>query len=214
MGRGTRPRSAAGKALAGAIEARRRKIHRDYAARHPGRAAEERALRLQHRATLADWGHKANGTPETHAQASRTRQGAMARLYQSGTIDAGQLASAAEIAGVVERLTAGVRLRTISLETRIDTSPRHDGAFFEALGQVRREVAYRRWCGLVDAPAAVLAMIAGDCGMTQAARIYRTGKPRLRALLISALDLWPELLGEACKEIDAADLLAMHAGLA
>ena len=44
------------------------------------------------------WSHK-QGTPETLEQASRTQQGALARLYRTGALDANQLAAAEENQG-------------------------------------------------------------------------------------------------------------------
>lgn len=160
------------------------------------------------------WSHK-QGTPETHEHAARTNQGALARLWQSGAIDAEQLASAVEISSVAERIAADVAVKTASLETRIDSSRHGDGTFFEQLGQVRREVAYTRWRTLVGAPiAAVLDMIVGDAvGFTVVASRYRMHHRRAKKLLIDALDLWPIAMGTACREIDHEALQAAQARL-
>lgn len=163
------------------------------------------------------WSHKANGTPQTHehAHAARTREGSLARLYNTGAIDAHQLGAAIDIASVAERIGADVAVRTASLETRIDSGRRGDGKFYEALNQVRREVAYSRWRSQVRGPiGAVLDMIVGDAvGFTIVARRYRMHNRRAKQLLIDALDLWPKIYGEVRKQIDDAALDSAHAEL-
>lgn len=182
--------------------------------RHPARAEEETALRRQRRAIRKNFGHKVNGTPETHFRASRVRQGSLARLYESGGIDIDQLGSALEIAAVHDRIGAEVTVRTVSLETRVDRSVNASGTFFERLGAVRAEVAYSRWRANLPGPAApILDMIAGDVGYTEAARRYAMHNRRAKKLLISALDLWPPMQRQACDEVDEASLLAAQAGI-
>lgn len=154
------------------------------------------------------------GTPETRARAANTRQGSLARLHQSGAITSEQLGSAVEIATVHERIGADVSVRTASLETRVDAGGRGDGAFWEALGQVRRELAYTRWRqALRNSAAPVLDMVAGDEGLAAVAKRYRMHHRRARALLVEALDLWPRMIGDAAREVDAATLAAAHAGI-
>lgn len=163
---------------------------------------------------LERWKHKNEGTPETHDQASRRNQGALVRLYQSGAIDSEQLASAAEIAEVASRIAADVNVRTASLETRVDVTRIGDGGFFERLGQVRREFAYTEWRQLLPAPAPVLDMLVGDpVGFTIIAARYRIHNRKAKRLLLEALDLWPHVLGRACKSIDDKALAAAHARL-
>jgi hypothetical protein len=171
--------------------------------------AIDQALKLRE-----DWSHK-QGTPETHAHAAITRENPLARLYMAGGIDAEQLASAVAIAEAAEKLGAEVAVRTASLEARVDSTRVGDGTFYEALGQVRREMAYRRWCKQVRGPlSAVLDMITGDAvGFTVVARRYRMHNRRAKQLLIDALDLWPQLLSEVRREIDPATLAAAQAGL-
>lgn len=183
---------------------------------HPAAARAERALRKGRAELLARWKHKNDGTPETHERAARRNQGALVRLYQSGAIDAEQLAAAVEIAQVVERIGADVSVKTASLETRVDVTRMGDGSFYERLGQVRREIAYTRWRSEVAGPiAAVLDMIAGEpVGFTVVAARYRMHHRRARRLLIDSLDLWPRILGGVCKEVDETDLLRAHARLA
>lgn len=133
----------------------------------------------------------------------------------SGAIDSEQLASAAEIAAVAERIGSDVSVRTASLETRIDVSRHYDTACFERLGQVRREFAYTEWRHRLSHPAAVLDMLVGDpVGFTVVARRYRMHNRRAKQLLIDALDAWPEILGAAFKTIDAEALAAAHARIA
>jgi len=197
------------------LEDRRAEIRVAWAKQHPDKAADERALRKRRAELLPNWKHKNEGTPETHEHASRRNQGALVRLYQNGTIDSEQLASAVEIAQVVERIGRDVAVKTASLETRIDVTRIGDGGFFERLGQVRREYAYTQWRQLLPLPAAVLDMVAGEpVGFTIVARRYRMHNRKAKQLLLDALDLWPEILGDAFKAIDERDLAAAHARLA
>jgi hypothetical protein len=191
------------------------KIAADYARRHPARAAAETALGRERRTIRKEFGRSdvTPGTPETLFRASRTRQGALARLFVGGVITLDQLQAAAEIAGVAERLGADVQVRTTSVETRVDVSRSYDSAFFESLGTVRREVAYRRWCAALPEPGVVLAMIVEDIGVRAAAQRWRMRDARAKRLLGHALDRWFDTIGTVAKEIDAADVLAAHAGL-
>ncbi|MFN3387459.1 MAG: hypothetical protein ACK40O_00895 [Allosphingosinicella sp.] len=201
------------------IDARAERARVMWAKRQPKAAAAERQLRKERSELEKRWDHKNNGTRETHEHASRRNQGAIAQLYQNGTIDGEQLAAAVEIAAVAERIGADVAVRTASLETRVDRTRMGDGTFYERLGQVRREMAYTRWRAQVRGPiAAVLEMIVGDhvsgpIGFTIVARRYRMGNRRAKRLLIDALDLWPRILGGVCKEVDDATLAAAHAGI-
>jgi hypothetical protein len=187
----------------------------EWADRHPQRAAEETALRRERRTIRKDFGRSdvTAGTPETRYRASRTRQGSLARMFVAGDIDQHQLAAAADIARVAETLASDVRLRTISLETRVDGGSSRDAGFFEALGAVRREIAYTRWRRALPNPGPVLAMIVDDLGVREARKRWRMSDARAKALLVAALDLWAETVARAVKEIDAADLLAAQAGL-
>lgn len=189
-----------------------------WARRHPDAAAAERKLRKSRIRALERWKHKNDGTPETHEHASRTRQGALARLYRDGGIDGEQLAAALEIAAVHERIGADVAVKTASLETRVDMTRLGDGSFYERLAQVRREVSYTRWRTEVAGPiGAVLAMIVGEggeaIGFSIVARRYRMHKRRAKRLLVDALDLWWRIHGAVRKEIDDASLAAAHAGI-
>jgi hypothetical protein len=188
-------------------------LHSRWAERHPQLAREERTLRKFNRAVHKDFGHKVHGTPETHAKASRVRQGALARLYEAGAIDAQQLAAAVSIALVHARITGDVTIGTISYETRVDQSRSHDGACFEKLGAVRAEVTYTHWRQAIANPAVVLAMVVDDIGVNGAARRFGMRKERAKSLLSSALDLWGTMNDEACRAIDRASLAAAHAGI-
>jgi hypothetical protein len=187
-----------------------------WAKRHPDRAIAERRLRKERAATLADWKHKNEGTPETHERASRRNQGALAHLYKKGVIDAEQLASAEEIARIAERIGADVAVRTASLETRVDLGPQHyDTLHDERIQQVRREMAYTEWRQQLPQPAPVLDMLVGEpVGFTIVAVRYRMHNRRAKRLLVHALDLWPEILGAVCKAVDEKDLQRAHARLA
>lgn len=179
-------------------------------------ARAERKLRIAHIERDKAFDHKREGTPATHAEAAKPKLGALARLYAQGSIDAEQLAWAAEIALVAERIGADVIVKTTSVETRID-APRHgDGGFHERLGQVRREVAYGAWRASLGANAApVLAMIVGDAfGYSVIAKRYHMHNRRAKAMLIDAIDRWPTHYIDACRSIDQAALDRAHARIA
>lgn len=192
---------------------RRHKISADYAKRHPLRAREERKMRQAQKALTPDWRHKREGTPETHERASRTTQGALARLFMSGAIDANQLAWSAEIACVHAQIVRDVVPATVSLETRVDKSRSGDGAFFEALGRVRAEIAYTSWRSRLAKPGLVLAIVTEDLAISAAARQFGMRTATAKQLLIDALDLWPAEMDSARRSVDAAELAAAHAGL-
>ncbi|BBC72904.1 conserved hypothetical protein [Altererythrobacter sp. B11] len=199
--------------LAKLAEKRRHKITADFVRRHPAKAREETALRKANRRLQADWGHKRAGTPETHEKASRVQQGALARLFMAGSISADQLAWAAEIRVVAERIGADVAIGTVSLETRVDTSRSFDGTFFEKLGAVRAEVAYTAWRASLAKPAPVLAMIVEDMACLRAARLFHMRTETARRLLTEALDAWPDFSRMACDSVDEATLLAAQAAI-
>ena len=99
-----------------------RRIRSVWAQRHPNKAAQERALRVERAAMVAEVGHKITGTLETHYHARRVRQGAIARLYASGRLSVHEMGWAGEIRAVAERIGRDVAVSTASLETRVDTS--------------------------------------------------------------------------------------------
>ena len=131
----------------------------------------------------------------------------------SGDITIDQLAAAAQIGETAARIAAGVTIGTMSLETRIDNGGAGGGVFFETLGQVRREIAYGQWREGLPQREPVLAMVVEDCGISTAARRYRMRNSTAKRLLCAALDAWADCYSDACREVDAADLLAAHAGL-
>lgn len=188
-------------------------VHEGWTKRNPARAKEERAFRKYNHQVQKDFKHKVHGTPETHAKASRVRQGALARLYEAGAIDAHQLAAAVSIAIVHARITSDVTIGTVSYETRVDTSQHLGGKCFERLGAVRAEYAYSRWRQAIADPAVVLALVVDDIGINGAARQYGMRKERAKDLLIRALDLWNVFNEAECRDIDPASLAAAHAGI-
>jgi len=200
---------------------RHQKIHDGYCARHPARAREERSFRKEQRQRQRD--HRGRdllrdtGTPETKAKAAEVRQGSLARMYEAGQLTIEQLASAQQIRGVAERLGRDVGFGSFSLETRVDQSRSGTGAFFEALGAVRAEVAYRRWCEWMKrgkhAGAPQIAMIVDELPVSHAARRWGMRNATARKHLSAALDEWSDIMGVAVRDIEEADLLAMHAGL-
>ena len=200
---------------------RHQKIHDGYCARHPARAREERGFRKEQRRRQRD--HRGRdllrdtGTPETKAKAAEVRQGSLARMYEAGQLTIEQLASAQQIRGVAERLGRDVGFGSFSLETRVDQSRSGTGAFFEALGAVRAEVAYRRWCEWLrrgkHAGGPQIAMIVDELPVSHAARHWGMRTETARRHLLGALDQWNDIIGEAIRDIEEVDLLAMHAGL-
>lgn len=186
---------------------------RAWAKRHPKLAREERELRLFNRDVIKGFGHKVNGTPETHAKASLVRQGALARLYEAGDIDAEQLAASVSIVAVHARIIGPVTIGTVSYETRVDQSASGGHLALERLGAVRAEVTYSHWRQQITDPAAVLAMIVEDLGVTRAAQKFRMRTAKAKKLLTDALDLWIEMNGRICREIDDASLAAAQAGI-
>jgi hypothetical protein len=181
--------------------------------RHPRRAADEAGLAEANQQALDDFGRKTHGTYQTHAHAATIRQGALARLYQSGAISIDQLAAGASIQHIHAVITRDVTIGTLSLETRVDVSRSGDGAFFEKLGTVRSEVAYSAWRRELKHPALVLAVIVDDLSLSAAARAFRVRKASVRPILTDALDLWDEMIGRAVDDIDEATLLAAQAGI-
>lgn len=133
-----------------------------------------------------------NGTPETlqHAQIEARREGAIARLVASGTLDAHQLAAAQEIVAAHDAIVADVAVRTAKFERR-GTGGGPDAAAKERVAAVVREAAYTRWREAVAPHAAMLlSIIIDDVGLVAAARRSRLSNRRARAILIRALDSW------------------------
>ncbi|WP_338445935.1 hypothetical protein V5F89_12370 [Pelagerythrobacter marensis] len=174
-------------------------------------------MRQENRAKQREFGHKQNGTVETHQKAARVQQGSLMRMYEAGQLTIEQLASSQSIRSVAERIGADVGIGTVSLETRVDQGRPHDGGFFERLGAVRAEVAYGRWRASIarkrGGAAPVLAMIVDDMSCSEAARLFRMRKETARTRLRDALNLWPDYIGKACDEIDEATMLAAQAGI-
>lgn len=152
--------------------------------------------------------HEAHGTPETLIKAARVQQGALARLFMAGHLSIDQLAWSAEIRAVAERIGRDVAIGSISLETRVDNGFTGWRASDESLGRVRAEVAYTRWRAQLARPAPVLAMIVEDRGCRAVAQAFRMRDAGARALLIDALDLWPDCYGWARDRVDEDDLVA------
>lgn len=184
-----------------------------WAQRHPRQARDEEQLQRYNARTRKDWGRNASGTPETHAKAAVTRQGAIARLFEAGDIDAVQLSAAVSIAATHARITGDVTVSTVSFETRVDQSGRGDVRIFEKLGTVRAEVAYSNWRRSLDKPALVFSIVIDDIGISVAAKRFGMRNTRAKKILIDALDLWQQCSMFACKTIDDATLAAAQAGI-
>jgi hypothetical protein len=197
-----------------AADIRRREIHTKWCRLNPDLAAAERALRLRQLDLEERSGHK-RGTAATYEAAQVRREGAMVRLYMSGAISPDELGAAEEIAAAAERIGAAVGVRTMSMETRIDQGRQGDGTFWEGLGQVRRERAYRRWReALGNMAPAIEDMIVRDIGLVETAAKHRIGVRRLRKTLIDALGAWGPSLRWARDWINDDDLNHAHARLA
>ncbi len=131
------------------------------------------------------------GTPETNefAVQAASREGALARLVQTGALDAHQLAAAQDIASAYTLITADVAVRTAKLERGTGGGP--NAAAAVPIGRVLLERAYTQWREDV-APHAdmLLAIIVDDLGITIAARRWRMSNRRARSVLVTALDRW------------------------
>jgi len=195
------------------------KSRADWAAAHPALARAEARLGAEQRKAERDFGHKVHGTTETHARAARTRQGAIARLYQGGHVTIDQLGAAMELVAAHEGIGVSLGIRTVSLETRVDTSKRADSQFYEALGAVRREVTFSRWRSeLVERhgpKALTLARLVAieDVALRSAAQRVRMRDAGARELLRHALNLWNAIGRDVHKEIDPAILAAAQAAI-
>lgn len=178
--------------------------------RHPARAEQERQLRFEV-GEIDRWRkHEAHGTPETLLKARHVQQGALARLFMNGHLSIDQLAWAQEIRVVVERIGRDVAIGSISLETRVDNGFSGWRVGEESLGRVRAEMAYTRWRGQLKKPAPVLAMISEDRACRAVARAFRMRDAAARALLVDALDLWPDCCGWARDRVDEDDLVVVQ----
>ncbi|MFZ3485299.1 hypothetical protein [Sphingomonas sp. 3-13AW] len=147
---------------------------------------------IEERVALRErWSRKAQGTPETHehAAAEASREGALARLVQTGAIDLHQLAAAQEIQEAHRSIVADVSVRTAKLEPRGSGGP--DAAAAERISAVIRERAYTRWREAMHPHAPMLlAIIVDDLGVTAAARRWRMSNRRARTILVTGLQRW------------------------
>jgi hypothetical protein len=183
---------------------------RRWADRHPGLAAQERAMRSEI-GEIEEWRkHEAHGTPETLIKAHYTSQGSLARMFMRGHLSIDQLAWADEIRRVAEIIARDVAIGSISFETRVDNGFNGHRMAEESLGRVRAEVAYSRWRRQLRRPAPVLAMIIEDRAVRAVGRAFRMRDATARALLVDALDAWPDCYGWARDRVDENDLLAVQ----
>lgn len=188
--------------------------HGAWCQQHPGYPKSEYRLHLQRLQIEDAFGHK-NGTAPTHAAAKRRREGTLARLYMSGAISLGELGAAEEIAAAAERIGSVVGVRTMSMETRVDGGGFGDGSFWEGLGQVRREIAYRRWrADLGKFAGAIEDLIIRDIGLVETAAAHRMGVRRLRGMLVQALGAWGSQCRWARDWVNDDDLARAHARIA
>lgn len=151
---------------------------------------------IEERVALVEAHGGRQGTPETiaHLEQRQRRPGAIARLYASGAIDADQLAAADKIATTYRAVSADAPLRTASWETRTGGGGRGDPEL-PLLGSVLGQWALEWWLGAIRQPEAMLAVIARDVALTEAARRHALSVPRARGLVCAALDRWWDRFG-------------------
>jgi hypothetical protein len=154
-------------------------------------AGAQLAPGIEERVALREAWRGIAGTPETneYAVAVASREGALARLVQTGALDAHQLAAAQDIATAYDVITAEVAVRTAKLERSTGGGP--NAASAAPIGRVLLELGYTRWRADV-APHAdmLLAIIVDDVPLTAAARRWRMSNRRARSILVLALDRW------------------------
>lgn len=184
-----------------------------WADRHPDLAEEEFALRVARHDREKRFGHKVNGTIETHARAHVVRQGGMMRLYESGAITIHQWGASLEIAACYARVVLDAGLPSSWAIERVDHTPNPEMRFHETLGVARMELAYSRWRRALPTPGPIMAMIVEDCGIEAARRRFRMGHIRAQRLLREALDLWISLQRRIRDEVDDATLAAARAAI-
>lgn len=155
------------------------------------------------------------GTPETLEKASFARQGNIAGLFMTGKIDKDQLAWAEEIYQAYEMIARDVSIRNVSYEPRIDNQSSGHDVSAEGIGRVWREQAYSSWRRDIPQPKdMIMDMLTGErISYSTAARKYHMHKRKSLPLLIAAIDLWPNCLEYAQKNVTSADIAAAHAGL-
>lgn len=184
-----------------------------WARRHPQLAAEERALCLARHERQMQFAHSVNATSETLAHARIVREGALARLYHSGSLTIEQWGASLEIAAAHARVVLDAGLPSSWAIERVDHRPDPEKRFQEALGTVRLEMTYSRWRREIEAAGAVLAIIVEDCGLVAAARRHSMGEKRLRRLLVDALERWMALRRSIRDEVDEATIEAARAAI-
>ena len=107
-----------------------------------------------------------------------------------------ELAAAALVTWVYDRIARDVTVRTASMETRVDRSP-HGKATREALWVMEMELAYSRWRTMLGAKAGpVLDVIIHDRGLVDVATDASMGPPRLRRMVADALTSWSQIWSE------------------
>lgn len=184
---------------------------RQYRARLKEERLEAERIAMEER-----WGRHNAATPQTRDHASRTQQGAIARLFEAGYLSSDELEWAHEIAMTAAIIERDVSIAGASWETRVDCNGSSKDKLLEGVGRVRREMAYSWWRQRISEPkAAILAMLTGqqEAYSTVAAR-HRMGKKRARKLLISAIDLWPDAMDYAEAVVDREAIDQVHARLA
>lgn len=148
---------------------------------------------VEHLVVLLEQFGGRQGTPETiaHLDARHRRPGAIARLYQSGAIDADQLAAADKIATTYLAVLADTPFKTASWETRTGGGGAGgDSIELPMLHAADGRYALEWWLRSIEQPEAMLAIVARDVGLTIAAHRHALSVPRTRDLLRAALSKW------------------------
>ncbi len=146
---------------------------------------------IEERVALREAWRGIAGTPETKERAAGAarREGALARLVQTGAIDAHQKAAADDIAGAYALIIADVSVRTAKYERSTGGGP--NAAAAAPIGRVLLERSYTRWrAGVAPHADMLLAIIVDDLSITVAARRWRMSNRRARLILVAALDSW------------------------
>lgn len=144
----------------------------------------------------------------------RRHKSSLLALHERNQLTAEQYAAGQQIAAVAESIRRNVSVRCASLEARVDCAGSSNSLANEYLNQVRLERAFSKWRVGIRVPRQlVVDMIVSDRNLKDTARRHNVGWPRALRMLVSALDLWTDLVERACRDIDQRDLEIAHARL-
>jgi len=142
-------------------------------------------------------------------------QSALFRMHQNGTLDNDQFVAAQTIMFIHEMIKRGADVKCASLEARVDNGGGNRDASYEALKQVRAEMAYTIWRKRLPAPRPlVLEMLTAPRPMSATARKYKMGWRKARERFVRSLDEFARIHREVTKVVKNEDILRAHDGLA